>query len=162
MKKLKVLSLAILLMVGVMCFSACQFGGLKTYVIESDAMAPALKEGDIVTVKEASDYEAGDIIAFKYSHGLTVIHRLVYVYSELDESTESYDTYYICHGDNTQSVNPYSNTLIADWEDDNAYIQGLVDDGATLEDLIDSCYNVQIVEKDDIIGKVTNVLSDEE
>lgn len=132
MRKFKILSLVLILMVGVVCFSACKFEYYKTYTLEilTDNMAPTLEVGDKVKVRSNDTYKSGDIIAYS-ENNLMYISRIVFV---LEEDNKKY---YICHSDN--NVNLDGTAADGEWEDDAAYLQDLVDNGATKQDVIDDC-----------------------
>lgn len=57
-----------------------EFFGIKTFVIISGSMEPEIEIGDIVIVKEADNYEVGDIISFRQGQNI-ITHRI----SEIEE-----------------------------------------------------------------------------
>lgn len=152
MKRFKILSLVVLLMVGVVCFGGCDlFNRDNTFEVLSNSMYPTLKVGDKVVVEERDNYVVGDIVVFNTAVP-TVVHRIIGI------TTEGETTYYICHGDNVQSANPNSETLIAAWQDDANYIQGLIDNDKTIEQIRDEALNVQIITYNQIEGVVVRVI----
>lgn len=54
------------------------------------SMEPALREGDVVTIRRAESYEMGDILVFCYKNNELLIHRLLRIK----------DQRYFCKGDN--------------------------------------------------------------
>lgn len=52
--------------------------GAKSLIVRSGSMEPAIKTGDLVIVRPAENYKAGDIIAFKdpAKQSITVTHRI--------------------------------------------------------------------------------------
>ncbi len=56
-------------------------GGIKTYVVQSGSMEPAIKTGSVVVIKPMADYRVGDVITFgPKSKGKTpTTHRIMEV-----------------------------------------------------------------------------------
>ena len=153
MKKLKLLSLILVIMAGVMCFSACEFSlfGNQYLEVKSDSMAPAMKTGDMVVVKEKEEYGNGDIIVFVHGQNITVCHRIIFTF------IDNQDVFYICKGDNVQNLD--GTKADGKWNDDARYIENLVYGGATLSDIVkDYGMLIQVVEKDQIQGEVINII----
>ena len=118
----------------------------RLYEVLSNSQMPYFGTGDMVVVKPQEKYVVGDIIKFDTS--IPVTHRLIAIVSE--GGTD----YYICHGDNVQSANPASETYTAHWQEDADYVQGLIDEGKTKEEIKNLALNVQIVTYNQIGGKV--------
>ena len=155
MKKLKILSIALILLVGVMCFSACNFGGGRTisFEIMSDNMAPALENGDKVKIKEKDEYVVGDIILYT-EEDLKYLCRVLVVFAEEGQ------TYYICRGDNNQNLDGTSSN--GQWEDDAEYIQDVLGDYITKQKLEDRFGPaVIVITTDQIEGYVYDVIKNQ-
>ena len=153
MKKLKVLSFIIILLVCVFCFSACEFGfnGNRVLEVKGNSMAPTMNIGDKIVVKKLEEYKNGDIILFTYNQNITVCHRIIFTLIENEE------VYYICKGDNIQNLD--GTDADGKWRDDARYIENLVYNGANHLDIADDCgTSVQLVTKDQIQGKVVNII----
>lgn len=124
----------------------------KLYEVLSDSQAPVYVEGDMVVVKEQTNYFVGDIVHYELSGGTPVTHRIVYIHSEGNK------TYYICHGDNNQNVDNSENNM--DWQDDNEYLINYFEvQNKTIADAKNKLsgkglYHVDILEKTQIKGKV--------
>ena len=116
------------------------------YEVLSDSQAPVFKTGDMVVVKPQKEYQVGDII--KFDTELSVTHRLIGI------KTENNIDYYICHGDNVQSVNPNNGADTALWTEDVEYIKGLINENKTLQEIKSASQNIQVVTKSQIEGKV--------
>ena len=147
MKKFKILSVVLMLVLGVMCFSACKFNfdRTPTYKILSNSMAPALLIGDKVEVKEKDNYILGDIIAFNFNEH-TVIHRIIYIIQEDGV------TYYICKGDSVQNLDGSDSD--GEWIDDKETVYSFISfDDATIEELKNQ-YGplIQVITEDQILG----------
>ena len=147
MKKLKILTLVLILMLGVSCLSACSFG---YYEVLSDSMAPTIYAGDKVKIKEKDEYSVGDIVMFEFAN-IPAVHRIIYI----DE--EGGKTYYLCHGDAVQNADGTDADLR--WEDDAAYVKKLIEeDGLTLAQVKAECGSlVQFVTIEQIKGAVVKV-----
>ena len=153
MKKLKLLSLILVIMAGVMCFSACEFGfnGNQVLEVKSDSMAPAMKRGDKIVVKESGDYGNGDIVVFVYEQNITVCHRIIFTF------IDNQDVFYICKGDNVQNLD--GSKADGKWRDDAKYIENLVYGGATLSEIVADCgLLIQVIQKDQICGEVISII----
>lgn len=50
--------------------------GIGAAVVQSGSMEPTLYKGDLLFVKEQSDYSVGDIVVYQ-SEGILVVHRIV-------------------------------------------------------------------------------------
>lgn len=118
----------------------------RLYEVLSDSQAPEFVKGDMVIVKGQDEYKVGDIIKFDTS--IAVTHRLIGI------KTENNVDYYICHGDNVQSVNPANGADTAKWTEDRDYIEGLINQGLSIEDIKKSSQNIQVVKKSQIEGTV--------
>lgn len=120
------------------------------YEVLTGSEEPYLPTGCMVVVKAQDEYKVGDLIKFDTSGkgSLPTVHRLVAII----------DGHYICHGDNTQNVDGSYPESIEDsgWEDDAAFIQDLLENGATYETMISNelIKNVQTVDLNEIEGKV--------
>ncbi|MBE5741098.1 MAG: hypothetical protein E7351_01005 [Clostridiales bacterium] len=89
----------------------------QLYEVLSDSQYPYFKRGDMVIVKEASEYKEGDIVKFM-SGALPTTHRLIAIFEENGK------TYYICHGDAVGPVSP-DETADTTWQQDVEYINNL-------------------------------------
>ena len=58
---------AIAVIVAVLVLSVFSVGGMKTMIVLSGSMEPAIKTGSVVLTKPAADYKVGDIITFRSS-----------------------------------------------------------------------------------------------
>ena len=128
------------------------FGGLLilifgfkfgVYEVLSNSQAPIFVKGDLVVTKPEKEYKIGDIIKFDF-HGKPVTHRLIAISKD--------GSIYYCHGDNVVSVNPDNGSTIVDWQEDSKYLQGLIDDGVSLNS--GNSRDYQAVTKQQIKGKV--------
>lgn len=126
--------------------------GFKLFEVLSNSQAPYFQKGDMVVVKEQNNYKVGDIIQFQDGPN-NVSHRLIAIYTETNGTT-----YYICHGDNVQSANPASEEYIVSWKEDSKYIEQLLDNYGTLNNVpkAEAPINIQKVTKNKIVGKVVN------
>ena len=124
----------------------------RLYEVLSDSQYPAFKTGDMVVVKPQKSYKIGDIIKFNQGE-LPVTHRLIGMVEE------SGITYYICHGDNVQSVNPNRETYTVPWQDDAAYVQSLINQNYTLNEIAAATENEQIVSASQVEGIVIGHLN---
>ena len=79
-------------------------GGSATYVlVRGDSMLPTYQPGDLVIVRAAAAYRAGDIVAFQVpageiGEGQVVLHRLV-----ADEGAT-----FVAQGDNNAAPDPWA------------------------------------------------------
>ena len=121
---------------------------IRLYEVLSDSQAPEFVKGDMVVVKPQEEYRIGDII--KFDTKLSVTHRLIGIVEENGV------TYYICHGDNVQSVNPVNGANTALWTEDAEFIKELQDEGYTLQEIRNRAQNIQVVKKSEIEGTVIN------
>ncbi len=75
---LEVLLLGILaLVIGIAVTSKTSIAGIRSFVVLSGSMEPALPTGSIVLAHSQSSYSLGDVISFTNSSGQTVTHRIV-------------------------------------------------------------------------------------
>lgn len=119
----------------------------RLYEVLSNSQMPYFGTGDMVVVKPQKEYKVGDII--KFDTNIPVTHRLI---ATMEEGGVKY---YICHGDNVQSANPSSSTYTVYWEEDAKYVQGLIDEGKTLNEIKSGlALNIQVVTLDKIGGEV--------
>ena len=51
--------------------------GIKSFVVLTGSMEPALPAGSVVFIRPSDNYRTGDVISFKNSSGMTVTHRIV-------------------------------------------------------------------------------------
>jgi len=79
--------------------------GLRTFVVQSGSMQPAIKTGSLVFVKPQSDYQIDDIVTAKLdinadikNPATTVTHRITEIKTEDDKTS------YVTKGDANQSV----------------------------------------------------------
>ena len=128
--------------------------GFKLFEVLSDSQAPYFVTGDMVIVKAQNKYEIGDILAFRQGES-NVTHRLLATY------VQGGTTYYVCHGDNVQSINPDSEEYLVSWETDSKYINDLLQEHQTINNIPKSQrpINIQIVEEKNITGIVVNHIS---
>lgn len=118
----------------------------RLYEVLSDSQAPYFVKGDMVVVKPQKEYKVGDIIKFDTS--IAVTHRLIAI------KTQNNVDYYICHGDNVQSANPHKGADTAPWQEDSQYVQSLIDQDKSLEEIKNETQNIQVVTLNQIEGKV--------
>lgn len=125
--------------------------GFKLFEVLSDSQAPYFTKGDMVVVKAQDEYKIGDIIQFSQGAN-NVSHRLIATYEQ------NGTTYYVCHGDNVQSANPYPSSYIVPWKEDSEYVQGLLDQYGTINNIpnAERPINIQIVTENNITGTVVN------
>jgi signal peptidase len=82
-------------------FAPNQFGGLSSYVIVAGAsMEPTLQRGDLVLVRDESDYQVGDVVTYKHPQVGPVIHRII----------ETEGNRFILQGDNNNWIDSYTPT----------------------------------------------------
>jgi len=141
------IALSICIMLGVVFILVVGFK-FQLYEVLSDSQAPYFETGDMVVVRPAKEYKIGDILTFE-QNGVLVTHRLIAI-----KDTGSSKTYY-CHGDNVQSANPNSPQYTMPWQEDSAYVQGLIDANTTLAG---NTQNLQVVTQSQIKGKVLNYI----
>jgi len=61
-------------------FAPTQFGGGATYVLVSgNSMEPSFHRNDLVILRQASDYQVGDIATYHHPDIGPVIHRIIAV-----------------------------------------------------------------------------------
>ena len=120
---------------------------IRLYEVLSDSQAPQFVKGDMVLVKAQNEYKVGDIIKFD-NNGFPVTHRLIAI------ANRGGVDYYICHGDNVQSADPNNGAETAAWQHDAAYVQSLIDDNKTIEEIGTTAQNLQIVKLNQIEGTV--------
>lgn len=78
-----------------------QLGGPVSYAIVSgSSMEPNLHRGDLVVVRAARAYDAGDVVAYRTDNGATVLHRVI----------GRAGAGYLVQGDNNSWVDPYQPT----------------------------------------------------
>ena len=117
------------------------------YEVLSWSQEPYFTKGDMVIVQPQKSYRVGDIIKFD-DNGTPTTHRLVAIID---------NTYYICHGDNVQNLDDSEQNY--SWEDDAAYINKLIGQGKTLNQIKADCgVLIQVVTIDKIEGTVINHL----
>lgn len=116
------------------------------YEVLSDSQAPVFVKGDLVITKPQSEYEIGDIIKFDLADPVT--HRVIAI-------SEDGNIYY-CHGDNVPSVDPSKEAKYPypTWEEESAFLQGLIDRGVSLDNHNTQQGNYQAVRKNQVKGKV--------
>lgn len=79
-------------------------GGATSYVkVSGTSMEPSLHTGDLAILRQAAEYEAGDVVAYRVPRpspvaGEVVIHRIARV--EPDGS-------FVMQGDNNDSIDPW-------------------------------------------------------
>jgi hypothetical protein len=75
-----------------------QLGGPATYaVVSGSSMAPAIRAGDLVLLRRAPDYVAGQIVGYRTAAGDLVLHRV----------TGRAGEGYVFQGDSNSWVDPY-------------------------------------------------------
>ena len=139
------LALAICVMLGVVLILVMGFK-FQLYEVLSASQAPLFTTGDMVIVRTAREYKVGDILTFQ-QNGSIVTHRLIAI-----EDNGTSKIYY-CHGDNVQSANPNATEYIVPWQEDSAYVQGLINSNQSVNG---KTQNVQTVSEGQIKGKVIN------
>lgn len=116
----------------------------RLYQVLSDSQAPVFYAGDMVVVKEQPSYKVGDII--KFDLNLPTTHRIIYI---VDNGGT---TYYICHGDNVQSL--------AGAENDSWQANAKVLEGKTYSEAVNiGGALIQSVQLNQIEGKVVAHIS---
>ena len=124
----------------------------KLYDVESNSQAPYYVEGDMVIVKAQDEYKVGDIIKFDESSTKTfpTTHRLIAILKDSKGETR-----YICHGDNVQNLD--RSDADGKWEDDAEFIQALVDEGKSFNEIL-TAHNqlIQAPTLSQVEGKVVN------
>lgn len=79
-------------------FAPIQFGGQTAYVIVSgNSMEPGMHRGDLVIVRQATDYQIGDIVTYRHPEIGPVIHRIV----------AQEDSRFVFKGDNNDWIDAY-------------------------------------------------------
>ena len=146
------LAVAICVMLGLVLILVYGFK-FGLYNVLSDSQAPTFVKGDLVVTKPEKEYEIGDILKFTDLDGSPVTHRLIAI---MGDGTEKY---YFCHGDNVQTVIPAKGSKILSWEEDSEFLQSLIDEGKTLNQLQTDKFLVntgtfQIVEPSRVQGRV--------
>lgn len=75
-----------------------QLGGPATYaVVAGSSMAPAIRAGDLVLLRRAPHYVAGQIVGYRTAAGDLVLHRVIRRVGQR----------YVFQGDNNSWVDPY-------------------------------------------------------
>lgn len=83
-------------------FAPVQFGGQVSYVIvNGNSMLPTLEKGDLVLLRQASYYQTGDVVTYRYPGVGPVIHRIV---------AQEIDGRYVIKGDHNSWVDAYHPT----------------------------------------------------
>lgn len=139
------IALSICIMLGVVFILVAGFK-FQLYEVLSNSQAPYFTTGDMVVVRQAKEYNVGDILTFE-QNGALVTHRIIAIKNNGGSKT------YYCHGDNVQSANPHATTHIVPWQDDSKYVQDLLDRGETISG---NTQNLQVVTQSQIKGKVLN------
>lgn len=116
------------------------------YEVLSDSQAPVFVKGDLVITKPQKDYEIGDIIKFDLADPVT--HRVIAISKD--------GNIYYCHGDNVPSVDPSKEAQYPypTWEEESAFLQGLIDRGVSLDNHNTLQGNYQAVTRNQVKGKV--------
>lgn len=140
--------------VGLVALFIVHFFNYAIYDVFSNSQYPTIKQGDLVVVKYQPNYSVGDIVKFHdLQTGLPIVHRVISI------KKSGLSTYFICHGDNVQSV---ANFVLQDeqipyvlsWKKDSEFVENL-----TLEEIKTKAKDVvQIVEVSKIEGKVVATL----
>ena len=116
-------------------------------VVLSDSMLPAICQNDLLIIKSESEYREGDIIQFNdKTTGLNITHRIIGIKTHNDKN------YLICYGDNLPSVESEVLNLepqITEWKNNARFVDNL-----TFEQIKNAEDIVQIVEQEDVLGKV--------
>ena len=74
---------------------------LHIHVVKSESMAPSLRRGDLVISQSPDgDLREGKIILYKNQGGTTIIHRILEIRREGD------DTFFVTRGDSSPDVDP--------------------------------------------------------
>src|ERR1051325_5089533 len=59
-------------------FAPIQFGGQAAYVIVNGiSMEPGMHRGDLAILRQASDYQVGDVVTYRHPQIGPVIHRII-------------------------------------------------------------------------------------
>ena len=155
MKRYKILSIICLIFVTVFCLSACgeteKEDTRARYEVLSGSMTPAINIGDYVIIEPKETYIVGDIVKFD-DNEISLVHRIVAIFEE--EGV----VYYICHGDAVQNVDGTDSDSA--WQDDADYLEGLIFEGKTSDEIKDICGGViQIIVQSQIEGVVADIIS---
>lgn len=131
------------------------FSSCAIYDVLSNSQEPDIRAGDLIVVKKQSNYNVGDIVTFKQKDmSIIITHRII----EIKEKDGVY--YYVCHGDNTESVARYvlkNNNLpfITNWKLDSNCLKNF-----SLDEIKDNAEEiVQIVNIQEIKGKVISPIN---
>ena len=92
--------MAVFFLIRALVFHKTDVFGYRIYIIMSGSMQPEINLNDAVVTKEASQYQEGDIIAFKTEDSVT-IHRIVNI--QTNENKKLYQT----KGDNNNIEDPH-------------------------------------------------------
>src|SRR3989338_9973092 len=57
---------------------------LRSFVVVSGSMEPAIRLGSIVLTKSATNYKTGDVVSFNNKAGQTVTHRIMEIKTSPD------------------------------------------------------------------------------
>ncbi len=149
------IALAICIMlVGVLVLFWC---GFRFYSVESPSEQPHLMVGDMAIVKAQDEYKVNDLIKFDTSTNgtLPTTHRLIAIMKD-----GSGVTHYICHGDNNYRNLDGSKNEDSDWKDDVAYINQLINEGKSYNEIVTQFGgDIQTPTFEQIEGKVVNKIS---
>jgi signal peptidase len=66
-------------------------------IVDGQSMEPTLHSGDLILIRESTEYEVGDIVSFETPIGM-VIHRVI-------EGSNAEG--YVTQGDNNQVIDPW-------------------------------------------------------
>lgn len=160
------IAVALCIILGV-CLILVYGFGFTPYCVLTGSMSPDIQAGAMVVVKSQKEYKVGDVLTFKNEGSPLdkVTHRLVAIATDADGVT-----WYIAHGDATQSANINNGSNIASWEDDVAYLETLTNEelltgdkfsGAKFENASTEVkvQNVQYILKSKIEGKVVTSIN---
>ena len=70
-----------------------KIGGFSVLSVNSGSMLPELQVGDIIIIKECSEYEIGDIITYNVDDEYLVTHRII----------EKEENYFVLKGDSNNT-----------------------------------------------------------
>ena len=140
-----ILSICVVVLVALLIV---HFFNFAIYDVFSDSMVPEFETGDLIVVKKQKEYYVGNVVKFNdLETGLPITHRIVAI------KNKSGVEYYVCHGDNVESVTSRikkDGAYCLNWEEDSTNIRLL-----SLEEIVYYADDVvQIVKKEQIEGRV--------
>lgn len=120
------------------------------FIVKGNSQYPYIKDGDTILVKSENSYQPGDIVSFNYNYSMIVTHRLLAIIETDNES------YYIFHGDNNDNIDKDKEEK-EDWTAYAGYLNKLISSNYSINQILETCHDVEIAKFHDIIGKVVLV-----